>query len=192
MINDSAFLASASSSSVGKIDFSGIADPKGGLGKVAELLNPQSVPENDLFPAGTSIEFLMPDNSKLLGKVASKCGDEYLINANDGESYLIPIGKLSKINNVKLAEVIQQEIMPELNLVLHQHIDSRVVAIVDYKGKNPLPSVLAHVIMDVMSEASPKDLYKAFAKDLQPLLLATLMPDYLVRIQELAEQKSEE
>ncbi len=62
----------------------------------------------------------------------------------------------------------------------------------DYNGKNPLPSVLAHVIMDVMSEASPKDLYKAFAKDLQPLLLATLMPDYLVRIQELAEQKSEE
>ena len=61
-----------------------------------------------------------------------------------------------------------------------------------YDVKNPLPSVLVHVIMDVMSEATPKDLYRAFGDDLREMLIATLMPNYLVRIQELAEQKSEE
>ena len=61
-----------------------------------------------------------------------------------------------------------------------------------YDAKNPLPSVLVHTIIDVMSEATPKDLYNAFGDDLRRMLIGTLMPDYLVRIQELAEQKSEE
>jgi hypothetical protein len=126
MINDNAFLASTSSS----------VDKSNDLDKVANLLGSNSESDSPL-PVDTLVEFVLPDNTILKGKVASKCGDDYLINVNDGESYIIPMGKLAKVDKKRISEIVSEVLMPHINLRSYSHVGNRIIAFVDYKGKYP-------------------------------------------------------
>lgn len=121
--------------------FTGIADPnKWSIEKVAELIGSRETPaEDDPLPAGTRVEFSMPNSNEIrCGVVASKCGNEYVVQINEGESCLVPPGRLAKIDNAsKIAEVLKHELMPRLELQSEISKNGNHVATVEFKDRYP-------------------------------------------------------
>jgi hypothetical protein len=103
-----------------------------------------AVQKDDPLPAGTLVEFIIPDGTKLQGKVAAKAGGDYIIEMNPGESYLIPPGKLTRIETSieDIKQAVYQNI-PNLEILTEPtiQVQNRCVARVAYK-KRPTDSEL--------------------------------------------------
>ena len=99
------------------------------------------VPKDDLLPAGTQVSFVAPDGTEYRGKVASKSGEDYIINIADGDSYLVPPGKLAKIipEADKIKKAMQYRVLPSINLIEQPKIEiqGRCVARIAFKERRP-------------------------------------------------------
>lgn len=137
MIRDDAFIGRSTSSDIPVSKFTGIANPRNwDLNQIAELIGAKSQ-ENELFPSGILVKFELPNNVFKTGKIASKCGDEYLIEAQPGESYLIPIGKLQKLDNSVIAEVVRQEFCPQIKVLGEKNTNNKHIASIEYVERHP-------------------------------------------------------
>lgn len=100
-----------------------------------------TMPEDDPLPRGTRVEFTLNDGTELQGKVASKSGDDYIVEVSRGESYLIPPGKLQKITveSQKVREALARESMPTIQQLSDPTIEmvNRRVVRIAYRGKYP-------------------------------------------------------
>lgn len=52
----------------------------------------------DPLPTNTKVKFSAPDGTEYHGRVAARSGSDYVVEISDGESYLVPPGKLEKVS----------------------------------------------------------------------------------------------
>lgn len=120
-----------------KQDLQGIADKYWDLNKISR----EKVPSDDPLPFGTEVEFTIQDGTILRGKVASKSGNEYVVEVSKGECFLIPPGKLEKVSTTKneIQEAISRYIKPRIEVVTQPTIEmfNRVAVRISYRDKRP-------------------------------------------------------
>ncbi len=148
MINDSKF-ARAEPSTQPQREF--VRDDLSGIGDrnkrelPFKLVARDAVPKDDPLPSGTKVEFTNKDDATFRGVVASKSGSDYIVEVNDGESYLIPPGKLARIDEIDevrnamrryASPHIEQLGEPDLSLL------GRSVVRVAYRTKYPTDNEL--------------------------------------------------
>ena len=78
-----------------------------------------STSEDDKYPAGTLVEFRAPDGVEYKGKVASKSGVDYIVEVTQGESYIVPEGKLATVTpeSDRVKEAMRRYIAPTIEVV---------------------------------------------------------------------------
>jgi hypothetical protein len=141
MINDSAFIGKPIDTERCQTNFTGIADKDGWtLDKVAEVIGTRRPPAtDDPFAAGTKVEFTAPDGTKYTGKVASKSGDDYIIDINPGDSYLVPLAKLAKVSltDEQIRAAARDFMAPDLSKLAESEESGRLFVRVAYKERLP-------------------------------------------------------
>jgi len=102
---------------------------------------PEKNSQDDSMPLGTMVEFTAPDGTKYNGKIASKSGSDYVVDVSFGESYLVPVQKLSKVTpeSEKIKEAMRRYTDPDIKLVAKPSIEiaNRCIARVAYKTRRP-------------------------------------------------------
>jgi len=140
-ITDNKFIGQEPPKNDGDKSFVGIGNSKNWtIDKVAQIIGTrQAPPDDDPMPVGTRVEFCMPNSDEFRhGIIASKCGEEYIVEISDGESCLVPPGSLSKIVEAdRIAEVLKHEFMPNLELKFETTEDKKHIATVEYKERYP-------------------------------------------------------
>jgi hypothetical protein len=122
-------------------DFHGIVDgDKWDLKHTAELVGVRRPPaEDDPNPAGTPVEFKAPDGTVYRGRVASKSGSDYIIDVSNGESYLVPPTKLTKVtpelDDVRRA--VREQTAPVITKVSEQEELNRLLVKVSFRERRP-------------------------------------------------------
>ena len=159
LINDDKFMQQAIDSqdasqvfnqrSYNKADLIGIGDKdRWEASKLAGLVGVDQIPDDDPLPTGTLVEFTAPDSTTYRGRVASKSGKDYVVEISQGESYLVPPGRLAKITpeNDAVREAMQRYVSPDLELVSKPSIEvaNRCCARVAYKSRRPTDNELLH------------------------------------------------
>jgi len=173
-----------------KADFLGIANKDlWALKQASELIGMRRPPaSDDAFPINTLVEFTAPDGTTYRGKVASKDGDDYIVNTQPGESYLVPPVKLAKVtpDADMVKEAMRREVTPTIRMVAASNVLDRHIVKVAYIGRQPTDEQLKHwasehfdlELVDAIPRGSQKiDLiFKIAAEDVKPQGTAAEMP----------------
>ena len=82
------------------------------------LTSRKSPDESDPLPAGTLVQFIAPTGIQYQGKVASKAASDYIVEIEPGQSYLVPAGKLQKVDITASAvrDLIGGLVLPKMEL----------------------------------------------------------------------------
>lgn len=146
VISDDKFLRppkEVATTAFNRADLTGIAD-KGkweAMRAVSEMIPTPKIAADDPFQSGIAVEFVAPDGTEYKGKVASKSGSDYLVEVSQGESYIVPIGKLSKVTpeSERIKEAMHRHTAPTIELVGKPIIEvqNRCCAQVAYKERRP-------------------------------------------------------
>jgi len=142
MISDRKFISRPSNGKkYSKKDFLGVTDgEQWNLEHVAELIGARQPPaEDDPLPAGTMVEFNAPDGTPYKGRVASKSGEDYIVDVTPGESYLVPPGKLAKITpeSEQIRDAVRREIAPTMEKVSEHEESNKLIVKISYRDHRP-------------------------------------------------------
>ena len=196
MIVDNFLSKSSPDKQYSKDDFIGIANKDAwSIKHASDLIGCRKPPaEDDPYPAGTQVEFTTPDGTNYRGVIASKSGEDYIVDIQPGESYLLPIKRFSKVtpDSDKVREAMKREVAPQIKLLNENTVSGIHVVKIAYAGHQPnddqlkfwasehfpeLPLLDAVVRGDqIMDLVFKIDQTKQAAEDVKPQSSAPKMP----------------